>query len=312
MRTSSFTMGQAKSRQLPYPLTQEWEEAIEVDLREDASHFMDNDHDFYDPHDHDEEGYYEGYYAEEEYFYPEPEPSYEPAPQTAPTASINPALVAMIGVLTVVVMLVGLAINIQRNPGAGNNRLPSFGRNAQIPVTDFSEAEQIVWEGGGSIAPLFTKEVQHWGADIDRWSAQYSIDPNMVATIMQIESCGHPGVASIAGAQGLFQVMPFHFTRGEVMTDPDTNAKRGINYLKERLAQTGNNWRMAAAGYNGGHVASASEYNWVAETQSYVVWAEGIYADALAGSTTSSTLDRWLTAGGQSLCDKAALAIANR
>ena len=106
--------------------------------------------------------------------------------------------------------------------------------------------------------------------------------------------------------------MPFHFTANEVMTDPDTNAKRGINYLKERLAQTGGNWRMASAGYNGGHVAAASENNWYAETQSYVVWAEGIYADASAGSATSTTLDRWLAAGGQSLCDKAAGVIASR
>lgn len=286
-------MRQANPPPMPYPLTQKGvtQEWMEVDG--DAYLPMDNDFETYDDYDY-------------EYIYPQPEPDYYPAPQRSVAKPI-PAV--FLGVFAVIAILIALAMNLPRNGQANGGRRTNFG---VIPVTDHSEAQAVVWEGGGTMAPLFTKEVKYWGADIDRWSAMYDIDPNMVATIMQIESCGHPGVASHAGAQGLFQVMPFHFTYGEVMTDPDTNAKRGINYLKERLAQTGNDWRMAAAGYNGGHVASASEYNWVQETRSYVVWAEGIYADASAGKTESETLNRWLSAGGQSLCDKAAATIATR
>ena len=44
----------------------------------------------------------------------------------------------------------------------------------------------------GGIAPLFTPEVQYWENEIVAWAAQHDIDPNAVATIMQIESCGNP------------------------------------------------------------------------------------------------------------------------
>ena len=34
------------------------------------------------------------------------------------------------------------------------------------------------------------------------WAEQYSLDPDIIATIMQIESCGDPNAVSSAGAQG--------------------------------------------------------------------------------------------------------------
>ncbi len=159
----------------------------------------------------------------------------------------------------------------------------------------------------GKISAVFSNEVKYWEADIVRWAAEHSLDPNMVATVMQIESCGDPQALSIAGAQGLFQVMPFHFTAGEDMLDPDTNARRGMNYLAERLVQTAGEVGHAFAGYNGGHVAAGSSWsNWAAETQRYYVWATGIYADAQAGLTESPTLQEWYAAGGASLCQQAA------
>ena len=123
---------------------------------------------------------------------------------------------------------------------------------------------------------------------------------------MQIESCGDPQAGSSAGAQGLFQVMPFHFTAGEAMLDPDTNAARGLAYYAERLQQTGGDIFQAFAGYNGGHVAAAGNWNtWVNETQRYYTWSKGIYEDAKSGAATSTTLQQWMQAGGASLCQQA-------
>ncbi len=157
-----------------------------------------------------------------------------------------------------------------------------------------------------AISPIFTPEVQVWAADIGRWAAEFGLDPNLAATIMQIESCGDPTAVSPAGAQGLFQVMPFHFTAGEAMQDPDTNARRGLAYLVERLAQTGGDTRQSFAGYNGGHVAAvASEEAWLPETRAYVRWAAGIYGEVQAGGEVSETLTRWLAAGGSHLCAQA-------
>lgn len=164
-------------------------------------------------------------------------------------------------------------------------------------------AAAIVTSG---ISPIFSPQIQHWGPQIVAWSAQHGLDPDIVATIMQIESCGDPQAVSGAGAQGLFQVMPFHFAAGEVMLDPDTNAARGLAYYAERLQQTNGDIFQAFAGYNGGHVAAAGSWNtWANETQRYYTWSKGIYEDAKSGSDTSTTLQQWMQAGGASLCQQA-------
>jgi soluble lytic murein transglycosylase-like protein len=132
----------------------------------------------------------------------------------------------------------------------------------------------------GGIAPLFTPQVQAWEGKILQWSERYQLDPNLVATVMQIESCGNPKALSPAGAQGLFQVMPYHFQTGEDPLAPGINARRGLNYLRGSL-EAGGNVRLALAGYNGGiQGASRPQESWPAETKRYVYWGSGIYKDA--------------------------------
>ncbi len=175
---------------------------------------------------------------------------------------------------------------------------------------DVPEVESAASELASSagISSLFTPEVQYWADDILKWSQIYEVDPNVVATIMQIESCGDPRAASYAGAQGLFQVMPFHFAPGEDMLDPDTNAMRGMAFYKEQMRFTGGDRALSFAGYNGGYAASGGDYaNWPAETQRYFYWAKGIYDAASSGATSSTTLDEWLAAGGAGGCQRAAV-----
>lgn len=158
----------------------------------------------------------------------------------------------------------------------------------------------------GQLAPLFTPQVLRWEAQILRWAAENQLDPNLVATVMQIESCGDPRALSRAGAQGLFQVMPYHFAEGEDAFAPETNAKRGLNYLRNSLNHFDGNASMAMAGYNGGiNGASRPRADWAQETRDYQYWGENIYADAAAGRSHSPVLDEWLGAGGASLCAQA-------
>ena len=123
---------------------------------------------------------------------------------------------------------------------------------------------------------------------------QHSVDPNLAAVVMQIESCGDPQAVSRSGAMGLFQVMPFHFHRGENSYNPDTNALRGMNYLSRSLATGGGNARLALAGYNGGiGVISRGEGTWAAETKRYVYYGAPIYEDTRSGATSSPMLEEW-------------------
>lgn len=158
-----------------------------------------------------------------------------------------------------------------------------------------------------SLSPVFTPEVQYWAPLIEAWAVAYSLNPNLIATVIQIESCGDPTVSSSAGAQGLFQVMPFHFSAGENMLDVETNARRGLAYLKTGLELARGDVGMALAGYNGGHgVITRGIGSLVAETQRYYYWGSGIYNEAVSGATVSPTLQEWLSAGGSSLCARAA------
>jgi soluble lytic murein transglycosylase-like protein len=156
------------------------------------------------------------------------------------------------------------------------------------------------------LSPIFTQEVQHWGPDIVRWANAASLDPNLVAVIMQIESCGDPQAVSRSGAMGLFQVMPFHFHRGDNPYDPETNAIRGLSYLSRSLATSGGNARLALAGYNGGiGVIARSEWIWPAETKRYVQYGAPIYEDARSGATSSPALEEWYRKYGAGLCKQA-------
>lgn len=156
------------------------------------------------------------------------------------------------------------------------------------------------------LSPIFTEEIQYWGDDIVRWANAASLDPNLAAVVMQIESCGDPQALSRSGAMGLFQVMPFHFHRGENGFNPETNALRGMNYLSRSLATGGGNPRLALAGYNGGiGVISRSEWAWPAETKRYVLYGAPIYEDARSGATSSVMLGEWYRKYGAGLCRQA-------
>jgi soluble lytic murein transglycosylase-like protein len=157
-----------------------------------------------------------------------------------------------------------------------------------------------------NIAPLFTPEIDFWSDNINRWAQQYGLDPNLLATVMQIESCGHPTISSSAGAQGLFQVMPFHFLSSENQLDPDTNAMRGAGVLQACLDMADGDVGLAMACYNGGPRVLSMPYDqWHNEPQRYYTWGTGIYGDAVSNSVSSDTLNRWLDAGGSALCEMA-------
>ncbi len=157
------------------------------------------------------------------------------------------------------------------------------------------------------LSPVFTPEVQYWSGSIANWSVIYRVKPNLIATLVQIESCGNPTAVSEAGAQGLFQVLPTHFSEGENPQDPDINAQRGLEYLAEMYALAHGDIGLTFAAYNGGPlVIGMSPSEWPEETQYYQFWGSGIYEEAEQGLQESPTLIEWLEAGGLDLCIQAA------
>ena len=163
---------------------------------------------------------------------------------------------------------------------------------------------QFSTTGEEFLSSVFTKEVLYWEKEILYWAETYHLDPNLVAVVMQIESCGHPNVESRSGARGLFQVMPFHFSENENPLDADTNAYRGLSYLAKSMIIADEDPALALAGYNGGHgIISIEQTYWPDETKRYVYWGSGILKDIESSEIQSSRLNEWLLAGGASLCN---------
>jgi len=158
----------------------------------------------------------------------------------------------------------------------------------------------------GSLSSNFSPQVLFWSDDILKWAHDFQLDPNIIALVMQIESCGYAQAHSNAGAMGLFQVMPFHFGHDENPYDPSTNATRGLAYLARSLELANGRLDLALAGYNGGHLMIQNAPSlWPDETQRYVYWGVRIYSEIGKYESIPPTLQEWLDAGGEQLCKQA-------
>lgn len=214
-----------------------------------------------------------------------------PLPGTSGSGCLSGFLLPPLTVLAVGLLLVLFSVGLPIPVGAISSA-PTSGLNVSYEST--------------GLAPFFTPEIQFWAGRIHAWADDTALDSNLIATVMQIESCGDPHARSSAGAMGLFQVMPFHFQDADDPYDPDTNALRGLAYLSKSLETANMDARLALAGYNGGiGVIPHSEVTWSSETQRYAYWGSGIYQDAVKGAAQSERLEEWLSSGGASLCRQA-------
>lgn len=165
----------------------------------------------------------------------------------------------------------------------------------------------------GQISPYFADGVQYWKEDILTWSQENELDPNLVATVMMLESCGNPDALSPAGAMGLFQVMPFHFADGEDSYLPETNAARGLAYLKQSYLANEGDIGRTLAGYNGGIGVSLQDSStWPEETIHYASWGATIYAEVSNPNSSGEFTREWASSYGYGLCQSSLSLLASR
>ena len=98
--------------------------------------------------------------------------------------------------------------------------------------------------------------------------------PGLLRAVMMAESAGDPSAISLAGAQGLMQLMPGTAAGCGVSDafDPNQNVVCGAGYLKRLLDRYHGNVTLAVAAYNAGPGA-VDRYHGVPpypETQAYV------------------------------------------
>ncbi|MEW6401735.1 MAG: transglycosylase SLT domain-containing protein [Chloroflexota bacterium] len=208
-----------------------------------------------------------------------------------------------LAVILISAVLAVFALNSPYAVQTAESRSPALDPASASAPAQPAEASMLT----SKISPVFTREIQYWGPSISKWAAAANLDPNLAATVMQIESCGDPRALSRSGAIGLFQVMPFHFHASDSPYTPDTNAARGLAYLARSLATAGGDARLALAGYNGGiGVITRGEWTWSAQTKRYVQYGWPIFQDAGNGSESSEAVQEWYNRYGAGLCRQAA------
>lgn len=109
---------------------------------------------------------------------------------------------------------------------------------------------------------------------VDEASLSSGTPPGLVRAVMMAESDGDPSAISLAGAQGLMQLMPGTAQSCGVADpfDPQQNVRCGARYLKVLLDRYHDNVTLAVAAYNAGPGA-VDRYHGVPpypETRAYV------------------------------------------
>jgi soluble lytic murein transglycosylase-like protein len=108
---------------------------------------------------------------------------------------------------------------------------------------------------------------------VSQASSDHALPPGLVNAVLMAESGGDPSAISVAGAEGLMQLMPGTAAHcGIDPFEPTSNVDCGSSYLKSLLVRYRGDTRLAVAAYNAGPGA-VDRYHGVppyAETQAYV------------------------------------------
>jgi soluble lytic murein transglycosylase-like protein len=113
-------------------------------------------------------------------------------------------------------------------------------------------------------------------------ASRYSVDPDLITSIIAAESNFDSKAISRRNARGLMQLLPQTATRMGVRNifDPNENINAGTHYLSDLLRRYHNDLALTLAAYNAGP-ESVQRYGRVPpyrETQSYVQRVRRVYA----------------------------------
>lgn len=153
-------------------------------------------------------------------------------------------------------------------------------------------------------ATAFRGGVQRYASIIDEAGADYRIPSEWIDAIAWAESGFDPSAKSKAGALGMLQVMPFHFTEAEKPNafDPRTNVRVGARLLSAARAGFRDLVQVASA-YNAGGPQGPAGGPWTNEawlaanrnpslTSRWGYVCEPGYIDTVVAAYNTDTLQR--------------------
>ncbi|HXA83272.1 MAG TPA: lytic transglycosylase domain-containing protein [Methylomirabilota bacterium] len=151
-----------------------------------------------------------------------------------------------------VVLRSGARLNVTGYELLGDRyRLHVQGGVAEVPISDIVAIEpEEIFEP--STEPLTEKTP--FQKLIHDSATRYNLDPNLIHSVISIESNFNPKAVSPKNARGLMQLMPRTAQLMGVKDafDPGQNIDGGSHYLSDLLKKYGNNLNLALAAYNAG------------------------------------------------------------
>jgi hypothetical protein len=103
-----------------------------------------------------------------------------------------------------------------------------------------------------TLSPFWNQAVRQWEPIIVHYSAQWEIDPNLVAAVVWKESLGRSTAVSPAGAVGLMGLMPFPWRPSpDELENPWTNVHWGSRALAQTIGDGKGDLFYSLAAYNG-------------------------------------------------------------
>ena len=148
---------------------------------------------------------------------------------------------------------------------AGNTFVDFWG----VSIVTYQDQTIIVGESSQPIN--LSDRVLRWQKEIEVSAKKYSLEPSLIAAVIEQESGGDPDSVSPVGALGLMQLMPSTAKFLNVNSyDPAQNIDGGAHYLQMQLKEFGN-LPEALAAYNAGP-GNVENSSWakIPETLNYV------------------------------------------
>jgi len=174
----------------------------------------------------------------------------------------------------------------QALPGRLVTRQLSLFTDAWLPVDPSQPKTDVLHEEfariGNAIRRQFYSEEIPYGDLIHQKAEKYSVDPALVAAVIEQESKFSRTARSQVGAQGLMQLMPStgRWMGARNLYDPEQNIDAGVKYIKYLQGRFGGNLNKTIAAYNAGE-GNVKRYGGVppfGETRTYVKKVMSNYA----------------------------------
>jgi Transglycosylase SLT domain len=176
--------------------------------------------------------------------------------------------------------------------------VPTSGAVMRAARSAASEVSSYLGDKSRQSSPAFSHQALNVGftqanidAAIDEAATRHNVDPNLVRSVVKVESNFNPNAVSRKGAMGLMQLMPATARSLNVSNpfDPQQNVDAGVRHLKQLLENYGGDVRLSLAAYNAGAgaVARSAGIPRFAETRNYVRRITELYAGGNGGTRVS-------------------------